>query len=582
MSFIARRKVGDRVYLEERESYRENGKVKSRFLRYLGTEGPTKGKPITPQHILDRIQPSSSYRAGDVGLLWELAKDLNMPQTIDKFCPHRFTTHNATPGILLTTWAINRLIYPESATQLESWVPTTDIPRLTGVSPDAFTKDSFLYALDKVCGEDPDTGSLVDRCSNIDGELYRYWRETHPLPKGERNTLAYDITSMIFFGVTCPLAELGYNAKNIQDQLQVNLGILVSRYDHMPVCHSVYEGSRHGVTTVRNLLTRLSQLCSTQKGESIDGTLIWDRGMVSADHVKAVEAMGWQLVCGLPKTVKAVQDVLDATEVPARPETLVRHTKTNTIYAVDVEAELYGKRRRVVVYLNRARGVKEADQRNDALADTTEKLKNLSIIGEGWTEAKLHKVIDGIVGRWAPYIEVQVRRKGNEYEVDWRYHQHMLRAAERLDGKWALLVTDPRISVVEAVNMYLEKDFIEKSFRIMKTEEEMEPVRHRMERRVRAYEFVQVLALRLRTALRWLIKEVALKEGMNPWESEEELLKVLGRVERVEVTLGKESRIWHLNLLKSTRDVLGKIGYGDLFSEEPIAIASKKDNKKDR
>ena len=45
---------------------------------------------------------------------------------------------------------------------------------------------------------------------------------THPLPPGERETLAYDLTSVLFFGVTCPLAELGYNAQDVEDQLQVN------------------------------------------------------------------------------------------------------------------------------------------------------------------------------------------------------------------------------------------------------------------------------------------------------------------------------------------------------------------------
>ena len=36
MSYVYRRKSGDRVYLEERESYRVKGKVRSRFVRYLG------------------------------------------------------------------------------------------------------------------------------------------------------------------------------------------------------------------------------------------------------------------------------------------------------------------------------------------------------------------------------------------------------------------------------------------------------------------------------------------------------------------------------------------------------------------
>ncbi|EQD72050.1 transposase, partial [mine drainage metagenome] len=80
-------------------------------------------------------------------------------------------------------------------------------------------------------------------------------------------------------------------------------------------------------------------------------------------------------------------------------------------------------------------------------------------------------------------------------------------------------------------------------------------------------------ALRLRAALRWSLKEEAAKAKVNPWEYEEDLLKTLGRVERVEVTLGRERRIWYLNLLKGTRETLSKMGYGKLFQEEAHSAA---------
>ena len=574
MSYTYRRKVGDRVYLEERESYRQKGKVKSRFVRYLGIEGGTRGQP---ESLLDRVQPLGSSRAGDVGLLWALAQDLRIPQTIDETCPHRSREGEASPGILLTVWAINRVVHPESATQLERWTPTTDLPRLTGVPPEAFTKDAFLFALDKVCGEDPETARLVDRTDALEERLYHHWRTTHPLPPGVRETLAYDLTSVLFFGVTCPLAELGYNAKDVEDQLQVNLGLLVHRVDTMPVAHALFEGSRHGVATVRNMLARLSRrpLAPGEKGSR--GTLIWDRGMVSKDHVEAVEEMDWQLLCGLPRTLNAVQEVLDRVEVPWRPETLVRRTKVTTIYAVETEAELlYGKRRRLAVYMNMARAQKDRDERNEALSTIIEELEKLSKEGASWGEAKLHARIREIVGRYGEYVEVRVQRRGKDQgpRLTWSYHQHALRAAERRDGKFVLLVTDPQVSAKEGVNMYLEKDFIEKGFRSMKTDEEMEPVRHRRERRVRAYEFVQVLALRLRAALRWALREEAARVRMNAWEFEDDLLKALGRVERVVVALGAERRVWYLNLLKETREELRRMGCRDLFAEKPRSALS--------
>jgi len=59
--------------------------------------------------------------------------------------------------------------------------------------------------------------------------------------------------------------------------------------------------------------------------------------------------------------------------------------------------------------------------------------------------------------------------------------------------------------------MYLEKDFIEKVFRVLKSHEEIEPVRHRLEQRVRAYIFVCMLAYRLLAVLQWKLKSASQK-----------------------------------------------------------------------
>lgn len=115
---------------------------------------------------------------------------------------------------------------------------------------------------------------------------------------------------------------------------------------------------------------------------------------------------------------------------------------------------------------------------------------------------------------------------------------------------------------------YLEKDFVEKVFRMLKTEEEVEPVRHRLEHRVRTYMFVCVLAYRLLSVLRLRMAE-AMGED-KAWERTFDLLRELSRVERVEVGFGKEVRIWYLNVSKSDEKTLKKIGMKDLLKEETL------------
>lgn len=556
---IKRHKRGDCVYLAEYKSYREGGKVKSKYVRYIGPEDKVTGKPKPAKRVLDRIKMSRSYRAGDVGLLWQIATDLDFIPIIDRICTGESEIMGPSPGKLLTIWAINRAIDPESATQLQHWAPTTDLPRLAGLPRETFTKDAFLTALDFVSMDDPLSGRVVDLTDELDDALYQNWRRKHPLPPDEKETCAYDLTSVLFFGVSCPLAELGYNPNRIRRR-QVNLALLVSQKDKHPITHFVYKGNRHTASTVKNLLARLADL-------SIEpGTLIWDRGNVSKEHVDIVDASGWKLVCGVPKTSDEACNLIETADIPINPTTLARSSQAGHIYAVKSTGKLYGDDRTTVVYTNREREVKKADSRNEALAVIGKELDELSEHGKSLSEKELRKKMKTIIGKWDNFIDAHVSRKKNGPRIKWTYKKRELRRAEQLDGKWLLLSTDDTLSAEHIVNTYLEKDFIEKVFRVLKTHEEVEPVRHRLERRVRAYLFVCVLAYRLLAVLQWTLKKHADKE--DSWESGYDLLRDLSRVERIEVKLGNETKIWYLNLTKESSQILRKIGMRKIFKEE--------------
>ena len=169
---IKRRKRGGHVYLEEYKTTREGGKVVSKYVRYIGREDAQSDSYKPRKKVIDRLDLSRSYRAGDVRLLWSIAEDLGFIQIIDGICCSDSGLNGVSPGKLLTVWAINRAIDPDSATMLERWVQTTDLPHLAGLPADVFTKDAFLFALDFVCKEDKTAASITDLSSRIDDALY--------------------------------------------------------------------------------------------------------------------------------------------------------------------------------------------------------------------------------------------------------------------------------------------------------------------------------------------------------------------------------------------------------------------------
>ena len=554
---IKRRRKNGRIYREEYKSVRVNGKVKSIFIRSLGPEEPAKPQKAKPR-TLDRLDHGQSHKSGAVTLLWELASQLGFAQTIDEICCGRANTEGPSPGKLLTAWAINRVLDPMSNTMLENWIATTDLPRLMGVNIAELDRLSFLSAMDFVCHEDRTSRQIYDYTHRIDDAIYQRTRRINPLKPGESETVAYDLTSVLFFGISCPLAELGYNTKHAQ-QLQVNLSLLVSKHDKCPISHFIYNGSRSSSSTIKNLVAQL-------KNTDIQpGTLIWDRGNVSKDHVKIVELAGWKLICGIPKTSKDVKSIIEDTDVPINPETFIYKSRTGHIYAKRTTGRLFNEKRSVVVYANQERRTSKINDQNEVLAYIGEEINALSEKGKDWSEARLHKAIDGIVGSWKDFVHTRVKRKGTGSRIELKFKKHQIALSERLHGKYLLFSSDESLTSAQVVKAYFEKDFVEKVFRTLKTTEEMEPVRHRLEQRVRVYIFVCVLAYRLLAYLQWRLENLSGRKDV--WKEADAFLHDLERVERVDIRLGHQLRIWHLNLTGISEKTLEMMGFKDLLKE---------------
>ena len=389
---IKRHKRGGRVYRAEYRNRRVNGKVKSEFIRYLGVEEDGKIAKA-PLKTLDKISNTGSRRAGDVDLLWSMAQDLEIPGIIDQMTPVR---SSISPGKVLTAWAINRVIDPESPTQLESSVKTPDLPRLLGIPEDRWTKDLFLDTLDTICYDERTTRELKDLTGNIDGEIFRHRRTKHPL--SVRDHVAYDLTTLLIFGTSCPLAEFGYNPGHL-NRRQINMALTVSKEDYQPEYHAVFDGSKSGSTTIRNLITALPKLDMKSPG-----TIIWDRGNTSRRNVDDLQETGWFLISGIPRSVKQIRRIIGETEIRQRPESHVRKANTAHIYATLVSENIYGEKRNIAVYVNPLKALNESDERNSELARIGKELDDLSGRCMEWNESTIHDEIARISGEWKSVV----------------------------------------------------------------------------------------------------------------------------------------------------------------------------------
>lgn len=555
MTFIRRMKKGNKIYLCEYRSVREGKKVRSIFVRYLGVESEQEKIPLPKKQIIDWKPPDRSVRAGDVTILFRIAQDLQIAETIDRICGSKGRRKTNSPGKLLTTWAINRALDPESATQLDDWVENTDLPELLKLSLKGLNKDSFLSALDTVCSYDKVSDRMVDNTKAIDEMLYAKWRNLHPIPKGEDEILAYDMTSLLTYGKTCPLLERGYNAEEWRHQ-QINLSILVSKHDYHPVAHEIHPGNHASMTTMQHLMPRLRDFAISQ------GTVIWDRGNTSHKTVSAVERLGWKIICGVPKISNEVKKIVMETEVSESPANLVPCKKTGELYACKVEAQMFGSQRSVIIYRNVTKATRSLVKRNKAIYEISEELTALKQTKTFTSQKEIKIELKQILNGWSRFFIIHFPDNEKTVDFSWSINEQRLSDAKAMDGKFLLYSTDGELSPNDVVRMYLEKDFIEKVFRCMKTDEEIKPVRHRLESRVRAFIFISFLAYRLLASLRWMINS---SQSSNVTLSPSEFLKKLSRVHKLEADLGKEFEQFFVNVTTDISKQLVALGMKDLL-----------------
>ncbi|EQD26722.1 transposase [mine drainage metagenome] len=187
---------------------------------------------------------------------------------------------------------------------------------------------------------------------------------------------------------------------------------MVSKEDYQPEYHAVFEGSRTGVSTIRNLLSALPRSDDGKK----KGTIIWDRGNMSAQNVKDVESASWHLISGIPRSVKQIRQILSDTEIRERPQNLVRRVKTGNIYACMTHGMLYGKDRNIAVYMNPLKALNEREDRNSELARIGKELDALSSQCREWDEAKIHHEVSRILGEWESVRVCEDQQEGRMEE----------------------------------------------------------------------------------------------------------------------------------------------------------------------
>jgi len=447
-----------------RESYRVNGKVKSRTLANLTSLPPQatdllrrylKGEHLVTAEQSFEIIENGSPAHGHVEAVLTAMKRLNFSSLIgSRPSPQRD---------LVVAMVAARILQPKSKLATSLWWKDTTLPDLLQIGET--TEDDLYQAMDW----------LIERQDVIEKKL----AARH---LGNNAITLYDLTSSYFEGETCPLAARGHNRDGKKGKLQVNYGLLTNHVG-IPVSVSVFEGN---TADPKTLLPQVKKIRDRFGVEQF--IIVGDRGMLTQkqiDGIKTFEGIDW-IGALRPEAIKKMVNsgAIQMGLFDERNLFEVSHPDFPGERLIACRNQELAKRRAIKRESLLDATVKELEKARQMVVH--KRLEGKSAIG-----LRIGKVINKY--KVAKHFKLDIADDAFNYEIK----EDKLKAEAALDGIYIVRtsLSKDRMCADDAVRNYKQLSQVERAFRSFKTVDLMvRPIHHRLEDRVRAHIFLCMLS----------------------------------------------------------------------------------------
>jgi len=397
---------------------------------------------------------------------------------------------------------VNRLCAPGSELSVhERWFERTAMDHLLGCGPAVAGKDRLYRALDK----------LLPLKSALERHLGERWKD---LFAADTQVLLYDLTSTYFEGLAEGVegARHGYSRDHRPDCRQVVLALVVTT-EGLPLTYELFSGNTTDATTLRQIIDTIEE----QYGRS-DRIWVFDRGLVSQENLDLLNEREVGYLVGTPRhrLDEFERELLkgDWKHVVGRPGVRVQ--------LIEREDEIY------VLARSEERAQKELAMRRRVLGGLSRDLKALSRSvrkGHLVNQRKIDQRLGRIQERWpTAWRYLQYIDAGPGWVI-WKWDSRQLRRMKLRDGAYLLRSNMARIDPEILWRQYVQLTEVEEAFRVLKSELNLRPIWHRIDRRVEAHVFIAFLGYALWAALKQKLRAVA--SSITPARALESLTGIL-------------------------------------------------------
>jgi transposase len=496
MAYVVRQKVKGHVYLYQVESYWDKDNKQSRQHRvYLGKQDPATGK---------LIQEPPAYQASDYGhtyFLSELARKIGLTAELKAAFPAFWAE--------LLTLAVYRLAEAKPFYLCADWLQTVDWTLRVDLRSQRISE--LLRVLSQ---ESEGTFTFFTAWANRYISAHRF--------------IVFDITSLSSYATGIPSVEWGYNREG-EALPQINLGVVYGEPSGLPVFYRLYPGSIHDVSTLANLMTELHLL-------SLEKTLfVLDKGFYSAANLSKMVDM--RHIIALPATTKQQQSLVHAYQgrLHSAQYAIAHHQHVH--YCVRESVSIAGRSYNAYVYLNERKRVEERERLLKAIMECESYVSSQGYRKKQDFDGFFRETQPGLI----PYFAV--RKSGTRYEL--------VRDTASIDAALSrmgmfVLISNTDLSGEEVLELYRQKDGVEKCFDALKNSLAFKRLRVHSQQALEGALFIEFLTLILYAVIREGLRRTGLNKTLSVAEVLFELRKLkkirFGRKKTILAEMSKRQR----------------------------------------
>jgi transposase len=346
--------------------------------------------------------------------------------------------------------------------------------------------------------------------------------------RGEKEYIAYDVSSISTYSRNIDIAEWGYNRDH--DSLpQMNLGMYYGVTSHMPVYYDIYSGSIPDKTYLEFMM-------ASAKGLGIqDVCFVMDCGFVTEDNFRCMHNAPYSFITAMPGQRLEALRLIDENKKDIRKS--INRLSEYEIYGVQRQVEMYGISLNAYIYFDpekQAYDEKELYARIDKLQAELEKMSHAKRATK----------------KYKDFFAIDEKPKDNAlvFELDTNKVDERLERA----GFFVLLSSKSGLSSSDVLKIYRDRDVIEKSFEQFKNRLDFRRMRTHWNKTTEGKIFVGFLALILRSYMLRVVKD-------NPQTKHLSFDKVLIELRKIKSVTLSDLREMLIPLTKLQKTILSTL-----------------------